>query len=452
MKMRTWLLLALLLALLAPLPAYAAGPLARSGPTLASSGGQIPIAVTAVAEWDPAVAVCASNQYLTVYERGGDIIGQRLEADGTLLGGAFLISESVKPASKPDVTCEWTHDLFVVVWESEYATGDRDILARAVYGAHQTSGSQLLSAVLNVAYTFSDEPNPAIACNHNDQTCLVVFEYESSGDWSVRGRRVEVAGSGITVPQVAFQIGNTSAEPPHPDVAWSGAASQFMVVWQHWWVNADPPSHFLLTFRPFHDTHQTGDQSQTPEYGLVKFLCGLAHGQTEPAIAYSRGAGEYLVAFEYDRSGDGTNYDIAAIRLGTDGARLCPFYVADTSYQETSPAAAYSCGPEYFMSTRCGPQVLVAYRYAQPGVNALGIQRVKDRDDGSGKPLLGVASEVDRVFSGATHAPDVTGSSHTGRYLTAWQRDTGGQIPDPDVLGYLVASNNSYLPVVLREH
>ena len=104
------------------------------------------------------------------------------------------------------------------------------------------------------------------------------------------------------------------------------------------------------------------------------------------------------------------------------------------------------------MSTHCGPQFLVAYRHAETGVNALGIQRVKDRDDASGMPLLSSASEVDRVFSGSTHAPDVSGSAHTGRYLVAWQRDTGGQVPDVEVLGYLAASNITHLPLVLRSH
>jgi hypothetical protein len=280
------------------------------------------------------------------------------------------------------------------------------------------------------------EGNPAVACNSDDQTCLAVYEKRISPNDQIHGRRIEVSGAGLSIPQAAFEVTNALAESK-PDVAWNHDDQQFMVVWQHWWVNVDPPSHYLLTFRPFWDTHQPVNQWQAPPYGLVLTTCGLGNGQTEPAIAYSRGAYEYVVAFQYDWNGDGSDYDIAALRLEPDGTRTCPFYVANTTNQETSPAIAYSGGPEHVTSMYGNPQYQIAYASQEPSEAVLYIQGVKDRHDSFGVQLDGNRQGVDWVPSaggGNVVAPDVTGSAHNGRYLTVWQRD-----PQQDILGHLAA-------------
>ena len=54
----------------------------------------------------PAIAHCsASNQYLIVYEEGGNIYGLRKTEDGYTLGGPFLISDGSATSYSPDVTC-----------------------------------------------------------------------------------------------------------------------------------------------------------------------------------------------------------------------------------------------------------------------------------------------------------------------------------------------------------
>jgi hypothetical protein len=401
-------------------------------------GGQIEIAVTGDAESDPAVALCASNQYLAVYRRGGDIFGQRLTTSGELLGSAFLVSGGGLASSNPDLACEWSTDTFVVVWEAEYLPSDHDIQAQGVHGAHQSSGSQLRGAIIDVIASNLDERNPALACNSDDQTCLAVYEREDGGDTYIHGRRIEVSASApvLTVPFAAIEISTLSTES-NPDVAWAGSDDQFAVVWQHWQEGLVPPGPHLLIYRLMWDTHQAGIQWQQPDYGLIYGTCGWSHDQAEPAIAFSRGAEEYLVAFQYDRSGDGANHDIAALRLYPDGSRFCPFYLDETGFDERAPTVAYSGGPEHMTDRHGNPQFLVAYSREEPGTTVLYAQGVKDRDDAFGFQLDGDAQELDRVPShpgGGITAPDVTGSAYSGRYLVAWQRN-----PAADILGHLAA-------------
>ena len=207
---------------LADLPSDAGDVLDHPALTVTPFDGKINVAITGNDESDPAVALCASNRYLAVYERGNQIYGQRMDSQGALLSDAFLVSDGFNPDSRPDVACEWTNDYFVVVWESAYSGSDDDIRAQAVYGDHQV-GSQLRGSSIYVAWSVNNERNPAVACNSDDQTCLVAYEYRVGTTHDICGRRVEVSGAGLATPQVSFEISGATREY-NPDLAWAEAA------------------------------------------------------------------------------------------------------------------------------------------------------------------------------------------------------------------------------------
>ena len=81
-----------------------------------------------------AVAHCASDQYLVVFQQDNDIYGQRLDQSGGLIGNEFLISNGSAGSSNPDVACGWYRDVFVVTWQYDYLGPDNDIFARGIYG------------------------------------------------------------------------------------------------------------------------------------------------------------------------------------------------------------------------------------------------------------------------------------------------------------------------------
>lgn len=408
-------------------------------------GTQIDIAVSDdYDEQDPAVALCAYDQYLVVYERGSAIYGQRLDRDGGLVGSAFLISPTEN--SKPDVACDWYYNRFVVVWEHDFAGGgtDHDIRARGVYGSHQTSGSQLFGEELDVAQEFDDERYPAIACNSDDHTCLVVFASDGSGSGDILGQRVSVDTGGIANEGARFSIGGFSKQELDPDVAWGGREDNYLVVWKYWDGDSD-----RIVFSEVWDTHQPG--SQIDKEGT--YLTDDDNDQLSPAVAYGRDGRYYLVAYQYDWAGDDSDYDIEAWRLdATDTKYRSSFGVAWKSVHEMSPAVAFSSGPQNISGGMGANQFLVTY-VRSGGQQVLYGQPVKGMHSSSsqleGDPVLLRATGSTPNFGLSN--PDVTGSINNGRYLVVWDDKAGGFAgSDYDVLGQMVAPYTIYLPIVFH--
>jgi hypothetical protein len=425
--------------------------------TAAPQGGIIDIATDdGEDESDPAVALCAYDQYLVVYERGGEIYGQRLENDGDLLGSAFLISGDAHPDANPDVACDWYYNRFVVVWDHDFAGGgtDYDVRARGVYGGHQTSGSQLYGSELSVSEDGVDEQDPAIACNSDGHTCLVVFEYSGSGNGDVYGQRVSVGSADISLNGDRFNVSGFGVEEYNPDVAWGGCDDDYLVVWQY--LHNDPSNHYRIVLAYVWDTNQAGSQIETGGSYLIA-QGSHDHHQTMPAAAYNRDTRQYLAAFQYDWNGDGSDYDILALRLTPGGGSVGNvFFVAGTSpYDETSPAVAFSGGTQSISGGMGANQFLVTYIYESDTEQVIYGQAVKgtyytggDQRDGGRTSILSTGGGPNfGLFN-----PDVTGSINNGRYMVVWEDMTGGFAGDDyDVLGRMVAPYTVYLPLVLND-
>jgi len=421
-------------------------------------GERIDIAVTGDDEMDPSVALCAYDQYLIAYVLDGEIYGQRLTSGGDLLGGPFLISGDSYEDTQPDVACEWAYNRFVVVWRHNFGdSGDYDIRARGVYGGHQTSGSQLYGSELTVSDDEANEERPAIACNINEHTCLVAFEYSGTGSGDIYAQRVSVGGSDISKDGDRFTISTYAAEEHNPDVAWGGHDDNYLVAWQY--LHDDPSSHYRIVVSHVYDTEQGTGTEERQHVGawLINPDEGSNRHQSVPAVAYSRDDQNYLVAFQYDYSGDGSDYDIRARRYAGTGATTASglIYVASSFDDESSPAVAYSGGPEIWPGGLGADQFLVTYVRKETSAWSLYGQAVKGTQEGSGSQL-----EPDRQLLHSTFkalgwgimSPDVTGSINNGRYMVVWQYNTGGTVWDEDILGQLVAPYTTYLSLILRNY
>ena len=425
----------------------------RSRATAAPGGDIIDIAVdNQDDETDPAVALCAHDQYLVVYENDADneIYGQRLDNEGGLLGGAFRISEDNYAEANPVVACEWAFNRFIVVWQHNYGNGgDWDIRARGVYGGHQTSGSQLYGTELVISNDDpQDELNPAIACNSNEHTCLVVFE--NSGD--IYGQRVTVSHTDITKEAARFSVSDWGAEEINPDVAWGGYDDDYLVVWQY--LHDTPYNHYRIIAGYVYDTNQAGDQLENPG----AFLIGPGKydkNQTLPVAAYNSHTRQYLAVCQYDFGGDGTDYDIIALRLTPGGGSWGDvFSIANTSDDETSPAVAFSGGTQSLPGGRGGDQYLVTYSYKDNAEKIIYGQAIKGAHATSGGQHEGDPVRIDSTSRGPNFGLDdshLTGSVNNGRYMVVWEDMIGGFAGDDyDVKGRMMVPYALYLPLALR--
>lgn len=409
-------------------------------------------------ETNPAVALCAYDQYLVVYEYNGNIYGQRLTSVGAVVGSAFVIFDGSYSAFEPDVSCDWTYNRFIVVWTYDYYGDgtDYDIRSQGVYGGHQTSGSQLSGSMLSVAVEGGgvDEQDPAIACNGDDWTCLVVYRRSGTSD-DIYARRVSVGASGISSPYASFPLGNDPAvTETSPAVAWGGADNNFLVVWSVWYdATAPTADHYRVVFRHVHDTHQAGDQFQHGPIWLIS-PGSRDRNQTIPVVAYNRNTRQYLVLFQYDYNGNGSDYDIVALRIAGTGAAYIGsnFPVASSVSHETSSTVAFSGGPENLPGFG-GNQFLVSYLYSSGSTSeSLYVQGIKGAYDTGGDQRDGAAQVISTIVGSGWYfqLPDVTGSVNNGRYLLVWQSHTGGWNPDDNIFGRLIAPHGVYLPLILR--
>lgn len=432
------------------------GPAGSSPGDIVPMGEKIQIATTSAWETNPAVAMCPTfDQYLVVYEREGDIYGQRLNSSGGLLGAAFVIYNGSNSAHDPDVSCEAAHNQYVVTWTYDYGTSDSDIKAQAVYGSHQSTGSQLVGSVINVASATLNEKNSAIACNGTDHNCLVVYENDAGADKSVYAQRLSVGVSGISKLGTSFDF--ASPMPQYqPDVAWNGVSNNFLVVWQETYVT--PSNHYRIFFAHVHSVDQgAGEERQHGNTFLVnpgKWDCN----QVAPAVAHNRATGWFLVTFQFDYYCDGgSHYDILAQRVSATGqgvAQLDPFWAAWGNASSADPAVAYRGGAEpYGVDAN---QFLVTYLSYTDNVYAIHGQVLKGTHDPSVSDEQndgGSIQQIDRISLPGWYLArsNVTGSVNNGRYLTVWEYGSGGIAPDKDVLGRIfMVPFYLFLPSIVR--
>ena len=438
----------------------------HSAASVVPTGGRIDVAVTAEAEQAPKIALCTSNQYLVVYEyipptsSKIQVHGQRLDSSGALLGSPFRISSGDEAARAPDVACDMMNDRFGVVWSYDYAGdwSDLDLHAQSVYGAHQSGSSQLSGAQVHVSDVFDDdEQEPAVACNSDDATCLVAFEYiTTTGAADIHGQRLSVGGSGLALDGDRFVVSDHPGLQGSADVAWGPLDENYLVVWA---LEYCPTAscHSRVAFCHVYDTEQgpAADERQDTPAFLIN-PGSWDYPQVAPAVAYNRasgGAGRYLVAF----SVVSTTQDIGARRVHGTGAGTHgePFHVTGTGNIEPSPAVAAAAGPYTATGATADHFVIVYSSDDWPNVPpAVYAQGVKGTHAASGSQLEGPAAalarsafEQDWPYLGYL---SVTGSPHSDRYAAVWW-DTDQASFRHNVHGRLLSPYGTYLPLALSD-
>jgi hypothetical protein len=350
------------------------------------------------------------------------------------------------------VACEWTHDRFLVVWHYDFYGDwtDVDVRAQLVYGAHQTSGSQLVGNRKAASQDAGvNEWFPAVACNSDDATCLIVFEYRGNTDNpDIYGQRLGITASDASQDGDRFIITDYSGRDETPDVAWGPLDDNYLVVWSS---KPDASSDRGITFSHVFDTEQGEgvDERQHEDYWLTFDEPAWQKNQDLPAVAYNpqcKDGGRYLVAFMFSSD---TSWEIAARRISGTGPSAAgpPFFITSADVSEGAPRVASSGRADQFLVT-----FTTSVEDGQESRQAVHGQAVKGTHDGaSGAQLDGTAFEIFRTLATPgfelTGQGGITGSPYNGRYAAVWY---DGDSSEGNVYGQLMAPYAVHLPLVFR--
>jgi hypothetical protein len=190
-----------------------------------------------VASYEPAVAYNSKkNQYLVAWTQqwgpgDHDVWGQRVRADGTLIGAPIIIDQSTDDVIyAPDVSVNTWRGSYLVVWGREDGGG------RDVVGQRLRPNGNLLGGTIDIAtLPASDQIMPRVAYNTMRNKYLVVwadFRWGAS-DPDIYGQRLHPTGArqGDEIPIAV----STQAEL-QPDVGYDPYDNKYLVVWNNWGI------------------------------------------------------------------------------------------------------------------------------------------------------------------------------------------------------------------------
>lgn len=349
----------------------------------------------AAVQFNPAAAYSiACDCYLVVWEdlRNGswDIYGQRVDADGTLLGSNIPIFVGDDDQYQPDIASDGTN--FLVAWHGPYLDGTDD-----VYGRFVDNGGAL--GPVNVLSAAGSTPRSAaaIAYNFTANEYLVVFQYGAPPNGVIYGRRVAPTGIPLGSEYLIADRPNTGA----PDVA-SAAWGAYVVVW----YDESVPSQGYNVYGQVVLAGADNSFDGTP------FAISTApDDQTVPVITSSPTSGWFLVVWEDWRTLNVSGNDIYGQRLIEDANPIgTNFAVGAHSGDQYAPAVIAGGSPN---------QVFVAWSDSRTGLPEVRGQRVAW--NGS---LLWYDFTIS-AQQGYQGEPAVAYNPEEKQYLAAWASEDG---------------------------
>lgn len=267
----------------------------------------------------PAVAYnWRRNEYLVAYHSGlnpgnTDIITSRVSPGGSSidLGKISLGNECVDP----DVAYDHQNDRYLIVW-SRYNSTDSiwEIHGRIIpWNGPGASAPFTIASVVGL-----DLEIPAVAFGNNDY--MVVWQYSNGG---IGYRRVSADG----VAQGSLANVDTGPNLGSPDITYNVTEAQYLIVYEgDGGVNREMDIFGRILNR----------DGSIPGNRLT--IHTNSDDQKHPAVA-TNARDRYLVVWQHDLWGDGTDWDIRGQFLDESGKTIGIFQrIAETGDNETSPA------------------------------------------------------------------------------------------------------------------
>ncbi|MCG8462306.1 MAG: hypothetical protein MI919_38975, partial [Holophagales bacterium] len=317
------------------------GPGSGAEPDLkvAVLGGELEIVAGVGDEDQPAIAYNSSwDEYMVVYSwatggpTGRDIYGQRLANDGTAIGAPFTIMAEPGNEASPRITYNPDDGEFLIAAVLDDDLGV-EVILRTIGGDGTPTG------VIWGPFPDSDrEHAPDVVFNSVAGEYLVVAHTFVAGNGDLLLQRVGRFGELIDFPKVlSVDNGDSPASLAFASVSWDPGSGDYWMVFQLDYFNDDSDID-IFAFAVFWDL--VGD----PDLFNVASLTanGIRRNELRPRLAWNSLDGHFLVAFQFDKLGDGSDFDIYALRKrannGTVGGVLA---LATSGVQEFLPAPIY---------------------------------------------------------------------------------------------------------------
>ena len=346
-------------------PAWAQEPVGENFPITSAAGNQ----------GGPAIAaIPASGEYLVVWQGGGQVSGQRVGSDGALIGEEFSV---ISDAGSSDVAFNsQTNEFFVVSVRSCFA----------IVGQRIAANGSLVGGVVSIfASTSQCQSSPTIAYDPLSDRYLVVWG-RSSG--LVRGRTIDSIG---TPDGSVFSISAGLIGAGNPTVVFNEVTNQYLVSFDAFsfsvadvfgrLVNANgtlaTPAFALTTAPQIQAFPSATFNSSTNQYLVVWTdnrvappdifgqlvnanggLAGanlpistLADGEIAPTVVYSPAANRFLAVWRSPTSGNSTTpFDIFGRLFASDGTPLGKaFQVSTAGKSGLGAALAVNPGTNTFL-------------------------------------------------------------------------------------------------------
>ena len=346
------------------------------------------ISNTFSSQYNPEIAYDSVNRrflvvfYAYVSGTSYDIYGQLVNADGTLNGSSFVISNAENEQRYPKVAYDSVNQRFLVVWEDYRTDEDNDIYGQLInaidssligsnfpiaqgngdqvspaavafdrvnqrylvawndnqsnwniYGQLVNANGTLYGSSLPISTAGEYRINPSIAYDSTNQRFLVAFAaYNPSTDYDIYAQLINADGSpnGSTVPisqAVSIQSG--------PTVGFDSINQRYLVVW-HDYRGAD------------YDIYGQYISANGTISGSNFAISEAVNNQYNPKVASNSNYANFLVIYETVVPGEITVYDLATALVGPscEGFTLSISKAGTGSGTVSSSPAGINCGTE----------------------------------------------------------------------------------------------------------
>lgn len=265
----------------------------------------------------------SAGEYLVVWgddrsasTRGEDILGQRLAADGSRIGGNFRISGPNATSNEGSPDAAWNGvDEYLVVWYDmrNQATRGYDIYGQRLSATGARVGSEIR---ISGGGAVGDDLWPAVAWNAAAGQYLVVWEDHRAP--STRGPDVygqRVSDDGVLVGG-NLRIGRArgAVYEHHPAVVAGATANQYLVVWVD-------ERRVSTRGADIYGQRLSGAGARLGGNFRISGANAISN-EADPAAAWSHRSNEFLVVWADRRDFSTRGWDIYARRVAPDGTRI----------------------------------------------------------------------------------------------------------------------------------